>query len=234
MPMYDRRESDALAVVGEWDDCLSWIAHPDEGGERASHALRTAEGVWVVDPLDGPGVDDRLDSLGEVVGVTVLSCWHARDAGALARRHDVAVHIPTWMDRTEARVNAPVERYTLAPGELDSGFRTLPCRPLPGWQEVFLYHGPSKTLFTPDSLGTSRINTLDDERLGLALLRRLQPPDQLRGLEPERILVGHGEPVTENAPQALEAALDGDRRSFPGALLELGPESFRSLVGVFR
>lgn len=234
MTMYERRSSDGARVVGEFDGGLSWMAHPAEGGQRASHALRTEEGVWILDPLDAPNVDELVEPLGDVVGVAVLTCWHARDAGAVARRHDVAVHIPEWMARIEERVAASTERYTLAPGGPESPFDTLACRPFAGWQEVFLYHEPSKTLVTPDSLGTTPQNLVDGERLGLNLLRRLQPPNQLRGLEPDRILVGHGEPVTEDATDALETALDGARRSFPTALLDHGPESVRSMLAALR
>lgn len=234
MAMYDRSESTAAQVVGEFEGGLSWIAHRTEDGQRASHALQTEEGVWILDPLDAPNVDELVEPLGDVAGVAVLTCWHARDAGALARRHDVAVHIPGWMGRIEERVAAPIERYTLAPGGPESSFDTLACRPLPGWQEVFLYHEPSKTLVIPDSLGTTPQNLVDGERLGLAALRRLQPPTQLRGLEPDQILVGHGEPVLEDATDALETALDGARRSFPKALLDHGPESMRSLLAALR
>lgn len=234
MVMYDRSSPDEARIAGESDEFVSWLAHPDEKGKRASHAIRTEEGVWLIDPLDAPNVDDAIEALGEVVGVAVLSCYHARDAGKLARRHDVSVHVPEWMDRIEHRVDAPVERYTLAPGGSDTGFRTLPCRPFPGWQEVFLYHEPSKTLVTPDSLGTCEQNCVGEERLGLVTVRRLQPPEQLRGLAPERVLVGHGEPVTEDATAALEAALDGGPRTFPRAMYEHGPTSIRSMLAAFR
>ncbi|MFC7058040.1 hypothetical protein [Halovenus salina] len=229
MAIYDRTAADEAEIVGRWDDAFSWIARPTEGGQRASHAVRTDEGVWVLDPLDAPGIDDHLNELGEVAGVAVLSCYHARDAGAFARRHDVAVHIPEWMGRVAERVDGPVERYALAPGT-NTGFRTLSCRPFPGWQEVFLYHTPSDTLVTPDSLGTTDQNCIHDERLGLVTLCRLRPPDQLRGLEPDRVLVGHGEPVTEKPAAALERALDTGPSSFPRAFLEHGPESIRSML----
>jgi hypothetical protein len=133
------------------------------------------------------------------------------------------------MDRVEERVDAPVERYTLAPGT-NAGFHAVSCRPFPGWQEVFLYHDPTETLVTPDSLGTTEQNCIRGERLGLVTLCRLRPPTQLRGLEPARILVGHGEPVTQEPAPALETALDAGPSSFPTALLEHGPESVRSML----
>jgi hypothetical protein len=232
MTMYERGASTGAAIIGEWDDGVSWIAHPAEEGQRASHALETEAGVWLLDPLDAPGVDGIVEPLGDVVGVAVLSCWHARDASALAERHGVPVAAPEWLGRIEERVTAPVERYALAPG--DVGFRTIPCRPFPGWEEVLLYHEPSGTLVVPDSLGTTDLHLVGDERLGLAWFRRFQPPRQLLGLEPERILVGHGDPVTENPAPALQHAIEGARRTIPRALVETGPGSVRSVLGVLR
>jgi hypothetical protein len=210
------------------------LAHPEEEGKRASHAISTDDGVWILDPIDAPNVHDHVDALGDVVGVAVLSAYHARDAGHVARRYDVSVSIPEWMSRVEKRVDVPVQRYTNAPGGAVAGFTTRACRPFPGWQEAFLFHEPSATLFVPDSLGTSHQFLLGDEQLGVSVFRRLQPPTQLRGLDPDRILVGHGEPLTENATSALADALDGTRRSFPRALLENGVDAVRSGLGAFR
>lgn len=229
--IYIRSESDGARITAEWDGGVSWIAHPEEGGKRGSHAIQTTDGVWLVDPIDAPNVDDHIRSLGTVTGVAVCSQYHARDAARFAHRYDVAVYAPEWMGRLERRIAAPIERYALTP---DPEVRCLPCRPFPGWAEVFWYHEPTATLVVPDSLGTVDAFRIGDERLGLELFRRLQPPVQLTGLEPDRILVGHGAPVTEDAPEALRTALSGTRRSFPTALLANGPESVRSIVGALR
>jgi hypothetical protein len=229
MSFYDRAAPESAERVLEWDGGVSWIAHPDEKGQRASHAIETRAGTWLVDPLDATNLGSVLDPLDEVVGVVVCSSWHARDAGALARRHDVSVHVPAWMSRVTERIDAPVEAYTLAPAD---AFRVIPCRPFPSFQEAFLVHGG--TLVVPDSLVTVDHWLLDDERLGLPAFRRLQPPAQLRGLEPERILVGHGPGVTERAPEALETALSGARRSAPRAFAAQTPEMVRALVDALR
>ncbi|MEF8812756.1 MAG: hypothetical protein V5A55_02945 [Halovenus sp.] len=231
MTIFERSDSDGARITADWDGGVSWIAHPDEDGQRGSHAIGTGEGTWLIDPLDAPNVEERIASLGEVTGVAVLSCYHARDAGRIARRHDVAVHIPAWMDRVEARLDAPVERYAFSPAP---SVRVLPSRPFPGWQEAVWCHEPTGTLVVPDSLGTVDLFRVGDESLGLELLRRLVPPTELAELEPERILVGHGEPVTAEPGSALRDALDGARRSFPKALVENGPESVRTIVSALR
>lgn len=231
MPIFERGTSEGADVTVEFDGGLSWIAHPEEDGQRSSHALRTADGVWLLDPLDAPNVEERIASLGDVTGVAVLSCWHARDAEVFARRHDVPVFVPAWMDRVAELVDSTIERYTLAPSP---EFRVLPCRPFPVWQEVFWYHDPTATLVVPDSLGTIESFRVGDERLGLELFRRVQPPTQLTGLGPERILVGHGPGLTTEAGSALRAALDGARRTFPAAVSENGVQSVRSILSAMR
>ncbi|MDY7081112.1 MAG: hypothetical protein SXQ77_01585, partial [Halobacteria archaeon] len=130
-----------------------------------------------------------------------------------SERYGVPVYVPEWMARVEERLgdDVPTQRYTdtLA----DSGFEVLRCEPFPGWQEAMLYHAADGTLIVPDSLGTASAFTTERERLGVTLVRRLSPPsDLLNGVEPQRILVGHGKGIFENADDALDNALDGARR----------------------
>ncbi len=77
MPTFERSPATTYEIVDRWNDGLSWIAHPDEDGERVSHALRADDSVWILDPLDAPGIDDEITELSEVVGVAVLSNYHA-------------------------------------------------------------------------------------------------------------------------------------------------------------
>jgi len=201
VPVYDRTSSTGFEEIDRWSGGVGWLAHPDEEGQRASHAIACEDGVWIIDPVDAPGVDDLLDELGEVAGVAVLSSYHTRDADAVATCHDVPVHVPRWMDRVGERVDARVEQYECTLG--DTGFRIYRFEPLSMYQEAVAYRESDGTLLVPDSLGTADLFRVGDERLGLELLRRLLAPSELAGLEPERILVGHGEPVTVEPGAAL-------------------------------
>ncbi|MFB6183934.1 MAG: hypothetical protein ABEI96_05210 [Haloarculaceae archaeon] len=228
--MYDRGEPDDPQFLDRWDGGVGWIAHPDEGSRRASYAVRADDGVWLFDPLDAPGVDDRVTTLGDVAGVAVCSNWHARDAGAFARRYDVAVHVPAWMTRVADRVDAPVERYREVPG--NSGFRVRRVDPLPGWREGVAYREADGTLYAPDVLTALPDATVGDERVGLALPCRLFPPrEQLCDCDPERILVGHGSGVFRDADDALANVLDGARWRVPRALVRQGPTQVRGILG---
>ncbi|MFH5840683.1 hypothetical protein [Haladaptatus sp. CMAA 1909] len=230
--MYERDDADGVRVIDRWDGGVGWLAHPEEEGKRASHAVRGPDaGVWLLDPLDAPGVDALVSDLGEVVGVAVLSNWHARDAGAFARRHDVPVTVPRWLDRIEELVDAPVERFGTKLG--DSGFRLRRLDPLPGWREAIAYRERDATLYVPDVLTTLPPWTVGDERMALGLPHRLRPPKSaFADLEPERVLFGHGAGIFEDSTTALTTAFSGARRRFPRALLTSGWSQIRAAIGV--
>lgn len=204
-------------VIDRWDGGVGWIAHPEETLQRASHALAVDDEVWVLDPVDGPGVDDLLAEYGEVAGVVVCVDRHTRDADALARRHDAPVYVPDWMTNVAGDLDATVERFgrELA----DTGIRALTVRDslLPPWQELGLYREADGTLVVPEAVGTADYYLAAGERLGVHPMLRAVPPTRPLGrLSPERVLVGHGEGVFEDATGTLRDALAGSRRRAPG------------------
>jgi hypothetical protein len=232
MPMYSRETATDLVVVDEWNDGLGWVAHPDEGGTRVSHAVRDVEGdVWVFDPLDAPGVDDLLAGLGDVAGVVVCADYHARDADALADRHDVAVHVPSFLDRARDGTTAPVETID---GSV-AGFELTHVRPMYAWNEAVAYRERDGTLYVPDYCSSHAKFTVGDERLGFPTFSRLSPPRPVFAeMAPERVLFGHGEGVLDDAAAALDDALSGARRRFPRALVTNFPGELRAMLGAFR
>ncbi len=203
-------------VVDEGDHGFGWIAYPDEEMQRASAALvDDDERVWVVDPVDVPGLDDLLAEHGEVAGVVVTLDRHKRDAADVANRHDVPVFLPTWFTGVADELDAPVERFgnTLD----DSGFRTIRLRDSRFWQEAGLYNEETGTLWVPESVGAASYFLASGERLGVHPALRAFPPKRALGsLTPERILVGHGEGVDEDASAALADALAGSRKRMLG------------------
>ncbi|SIS21257.1 hypothetical protein [Natronorubrum thiooxidans] len=225
--MFERGESEGVRIINEWETGMSWMAHPEEKAERVSHAIRTADGVWIFDPLNAPNIDQLISDLGKVAGVAVLSCWHSRDADLFAEKYGSSVYLPEWMGRVQQRVNAPIKRYAEFPC---SDLCAIPSRPYSFWDEVFLYQETSETLFIPDSLGTIGSFLVGQEVLGLQLLRRLRSPHQLSDLDPDRILVGHGEGVMENSGAVLEEALREPRKQFPRALVRNGPATLRNII----
>lgn len=199
--------------IDEWAGGTGWVAYPDEAMERASHALDGEDGVWLVDPVDFEGVDDVLADRGEVAGVVVLLNRHKRDAARLARRHDVSVHVPEFMDDVIRDIDAPVEPVRTDLAGTEYGVHTVVDNAV--WKEAMLYGEVTDTLVVAEAVGTTSYFRTDDERLGVHPALRLKPPRRLRRLDPERVLVGHGPGVFEDATAALEGALTGARRRTP-------------------
>lgn len=211
--------SPTLDVVDRWDGGISWTLEDDEM-HRTSHALTTEVGVWVVDPLDAPGLDDELEDLGDVAGVTVLLDRHRRDGGPVARRHDVPVTLPGPLASVARELTVETERTTSTlPG---TGFEVIRLVSNRGWREVALLDEERSTLVVPEAVGTVDMFTTGDERLGVHPLLRLLPPrDALGGLDPDRVLVGHGPGVFDDAAEALRTALSTSRWNAPRLYVEM-------------
>lgn len=206
--------------VFRFDGGFTWIAHPEEGMQRASHALETDQGVWLVDPVDAEPLDGHLEEYDDVAGVLVLLDRHGRDAARLARRHDVAVFRPPGITRT---FDVPTEDLT--DGLPGSEYAFLTVQDWPGWHEVALWNGA--TLVVPESLGTNAFSRAGDERIGLNPVARLAPPRHLGEYTPARLLVGHGPPVLEDPGPAMADALSNARRRLPQAWFDMA----RSMLG---
>jgi hypothetical protein len=192
-----------VAVVrycDEFDAGLGWIVD-DEFLERCSHALVAEGRVWLIDPVDGDGVVARVRALGEPGGVIQLLDRHARDSAALAESLGVPHH------------DVPFGGVPGAP------FRFLRVQQSRFWREVALWWPERRVLVVGDALGTARYFRARAEPLAVHALLRLRPPRALRGLDPEHLLVGHGEGVHgPDAAVALREALATSRRRIPSVL----------------
>jgi hypothetical protein len=226
MPLKETDRATDVREIDRFDGGVDWIAHPEEAMQRASHALAVPsedggeDDVWVVDPVDGEGVDDLLDELGDVRGVVVLMDRHSRDAKAIADRHDVPIFVPSFVD---PGLDAPTQ--PLGDTLPDTDFQIVRTVDWPIWKEAALYDG--ETLVVGDLVGTVDYFLADRERVGVHPMLRVAPPDALRKFTPERIFTGHGEGVVTNATRALEDAIDGARRRAPKVWLK-GVTSFLS------
>ena len=209
----DERATD-FREIDRFEGGVGWIAHPEERMQRASHALAVDDEVWVIDPVDAEGLDGLFAEFGDVAGVVVTLDRHKRDAAAIARRHRVPVYLPEFFDGVTDDIDTAVARFS---DELsDTGIRALTVVDSRFWQEVALYNSADGTLVVPETVGTVAYFLAGDERLGVHPMLRLNPPQgAFRGIEPERILVGHGAGVTDGAGRALNNAFAGSRRRAP-------------------
>jgi hypothetical protein len=181
--------------VDELEDVFGWV---DDGPmRRTSHALAADGGVWLIDPVEGDGVEERVRALGEPAGVIQLLDRHARDGAALAARLGVPLHV----------VPASL------PG---TSFRLLPVLGSRWWREVALWWPERRILVCADALGTLPFFRAGAEPAGLHPFLRLKPPRALACLGVEHLLVGHGDGIHgPPAGLAVEAALRTARRRLP-------------------
>ena len=187
-----------ISVTYERDWGVGWIAAEPAYMRRASHGLAHDGGVWLIDPVDGEGLEGRLAALGEVRGVIQLLDRHPRDCAALAERHGVPL------------LRTPFDRVAGAPFEPVAVVRRR------RWSETALWWPQRRALVVPEALGTAPYYRAAGEPLGVHPLLRLTPPRALAGFDAERLLPGHGAPLEgpEVAAQ-VRRALDRSRREIP-------------------
>jgi hypothetical protein len=184
-----------LQFCDEFDGGFGWIV--EEFMERCSHALVEDGRVWVIDPVDGDGVEERIRAAGMPAGVLQLLDRHNRDCAALAARLGVRHHL--------------VPQGSLGP------FACIAVKNSRSWDEVTVWWPDRRVLVCADVLGTAPYFRSGSELLAVHPLLRVRPPRrQLGALEPDVILCGHGEGVLEDAGAALREALSTSRRRIPG------------------
>lgn len=199
-----------ISVTHQNDWGLGWIAAEPAYMRRASHALAHEGGVWLVDPVDGEGLSERLDALGEVRAVVQLLDRHPRDCAALAQRYRVPL------------VRTPFDRLAGAPFEAVAVLRRR------RWDETALWWPERRALVVAEALGTAPYYRAPDEPLGVHPVLRLTPPAILAGFDPLHLLPGHGGPVggPDTAAQ-VRRAVERGRRDIPRWLAGL-PRAWRS------
>lgn len=178
---------------------FSWVVR--EPMTRTSHALAGGGRVWLVDPVDWPDALERAAGLGEPAAVLQLLDRHNRDCAAIA-----------------ARLGVP---HLVAPATLPgTPFEAIEVKRSRRWQEVALWWEAERTLVVAEAIGTNPFFTGGRDPAGVHLLLRLTPPRrQLGALEPEHLLVGHGEGLHGDAAAAgLRTALARSRTGLPRVL----------------
>ena len=177
-----------MRLCDETDWGFGWLQ--EERLARCSHALRAEGRVWVFDPVDSPGVEERIRGLGEPAGVIQLLDRHGRDCAALAGRLGVPLH------------ETPFDGVPGAP------FGPVPIVRHRFWREVALWWPEQQVLLCGDALGTVGYFRLGGTPLGVHPLLRLTPPKALSRFAPRHVLCGHGEGVHgDKAADALAEAL---------------------------
>jgi hypothetical protein len=184
---------------------LTWVV--EEPMERAFHALVDNGRVWLVDPLDGPEVEDAV-ALGEPAGVLQLLDRHNRDCAEIA-------------------AGLGVPHLKVPDAVRGSPFETIAAVRIPRWQETALWWPAKKALVVAEVLAANPMHTGGEQRVGMHLFLRPWPPSALRGYRPEHLLLGHGRSV--HGPEAA-GAVD---TAYARARCDL-PRVLRGLPGAVR
>jgi hypothetical protein len=193
----------------EFEGSFGWTPAEPELQRRTSHAVASGGRVWVVDSLDGEGIDERIRALGEPAAVVQLLDRHTRDCRAVADRLGVPLHV------------TPFAGVQAAP------FDVVRVVDFPGWREAALWFPAERILVCADAVGSASYFRAKGERIGVHPLLRLWPPKILARFEPRQLLFGHGEGLAgEEAAEALRTALRTSRGRIPAWLASL-PQSRR-------
>lgn len=183
---------------------LSWLPDANESMQRACHALLLGGGVWVIDPVDVDGLDERIAAVGEPAGVLQLLDRHNRDCAAVAERLGVPHHELPF----DGIPDAPFEPIQLIRNRL--------------WNELVLWAPAERALVVPEAVGTAPFFRAGDEPIGVHPMLRAVPPRKLGAYEPVHLLTGHGTGMHgPETPAALRDAIDGSRRRIPQAIVSL-------------
>jgi hypothetical protein len=186
-----------VRFVDEIGFAFGWIAPEPRFMQRTSHAVVSNGRVWVIDPVADESALVRARRLGEPAGVLQLLDRHGRDCRAVAEQ----LGVPHY----EVPRQPP-------PG---TAFEVVPLSRRRWWHEIALWYPERRTLVCADAVGTAQYYRAPGERLAVSPLLRMTPPQRLLALEPEHVLVGHGEGIHADATGALREAVRLARRRTP-------------------
>jgi hypothetical protein len=198
---------------------VGWFAAPTEMMQRAAHAFYGADDrLWLVDPIDVPGLDEFLASHGTVGGVIVAFDRHRRDAAQIARRYDLPVTVPPVLEGfatsipTETRVRSACEAAGIE-------FRTLIDARVPPWREAAVIGPDGTTVYIPEVVGRAGYYTAPGETVGVHPMLRVAPPRAaVDALPIDTLWCGHGRGLS-GAQVEVDRALRAARTRLPAAYL---------------
>ena len=201
--------SEPQAVAESVEDVVPGVWHWHLSDDRiggytsAAHAVRSDDGVVLVDPL--PVADEALASLGDVAAICMTTSHHQRSAWRLRRDLGVKVWAPRGVQEVEEEPDESYWEGDALPGKLRPIFS-----PGPGtFQHSFLLERDGGVLFTSDLFLSG------DGTLTFVPAQYMHDPEQARetarrllDLDFAVLCTGHGVPVRDDPKGAIRAALE--------------------------
>jgi hypothetical protein len=195
--------------------------HPGHfGREVASYAARAGGDTLLIDPLLLGGAEEvhaLIDrELGDRLSILVTIPYHVRSAEALWSRHRDRIETTIWgHPAVVKRLDDPGGFRPIEPGTRLPGGATAHRIGRPRRFEMPIHLSPHRALAFGDAVvavdGELRLWSQEpvDERRARWYAERFAPTlAPLLELDPERILVTHGEPILGRGAAALAAALE--------------------------
>ena len=177
-----------------------------------SYALQTPDGVALIDPVrPGPAVLQKIEALGELVGVFLTNANHDRDADWFRRHYEIQVYAH---EKAAAECDTKIDVPLLDNEKLPGGLKAL-YLPGSGAGEIGLYCRSEGGILL---LGDALLNLPKD---GLALLPEQYCEDvraarrsakRLLTLDLKIVTFAHGTPLTDNAKRQITRFLKAPRK----------------------
>jgi glyoxylase-like metal-dependent hydrolase (beta-lactamase superfamily II) len=187
--------------------------HPQWKVDFNSYALKTSEGVVLIDPLKpDPAVVTQLEALGEPIRVLLTNAHHDRDADWFRKRYKIQVYAH---EAAKPDCDTKID-VLLMDGERLPG--AIKAMHLPGSAagEMAFY---AKTSGGIVLVGDTLLNQTDK---GLTLLpdayiedkkQALKSLQKLLELDFKVITFAHGDPITQNAKRAITSFLKKPKKN---------------------
>jgi hypothetical protein len=204
--VHDPGVSEPRAVAETIVEIVPGVWHWNVDDERiggfvsASHAVATAEGTILIDPL--PLAPDSLAQLGGVTAIVLTTSSHQRSSWRYRRELGTSVWLPQGTKLAEEEPDARYGEGDELPGGLEAVFA-----PGAGTTQHALLH--DSVLFVSDHLVRPRGRglALISEQYAHDAAQNRASLERLLEREFDVLCLGHGEPVTEDAKGALAALL---------------------------
>ncbi len=177
-----------------------------------SYAIETPSGCIVIDPNDYPPRGIGAIERHGVSHVVITNQWHERASAALRGRFGAELWAPEG-DVDELETGAPDHVFN-DDTELPAELKAISLGRISVGEHALLWPENRGVLFVGDALGTTSYWTHGERPLGAHPQAR--PPHELKRLLDfpfTSLVVGHGEPVLDNAKETLRAYLDEATRA---------------------
>ena len=187
--------------------------HPQWKTDFDSYAVKTPDGVVFIDPMKPePDVIQKLEELGEPIGIFLTNAHHDRDADWFRKQYDIQVYAH---EKAKSDCDTKIDVLVLDGERLPGGLKAIH---LPGStaSEIALHTNISGGIIL---IGDALLNLPDK---GLVLLpdqyiedrkQAIQSLRKLAELDFKVVTFAHGDPLTDNAKKQIVRFLKKPNRN---------------------